>query len=303
MKRMVEVVYYLHSGFSCALGDVLLVFDYWRGENGRLREDRRLTANELNRYREVVVFISHSHEDHFDPVVYEWAKEIGAKTSIRYVVSEDVPEGRGSLRVRPGDVCEPFADVRVKVFDSTDLGVSYLVEKDGIRIFHAGDLNFWHWREESTLREIDEAEEAFRTAVDSIMKERIDLAFFPVDQRQGGLFDAGANYFIVSVKPRLLVPMHFWGRAEVAVEFARSSRCRQTEVIAMTRQGEKMRLEFAEDGFMTVNVLAAPEPSPVRPETNAGPVNFDGYDGGDPFANTDMPIALDDWEADENGSI
>lgn len=33
--------------------------------------------------------------------------------------------------------------MKVKAFDSTDEGLSYLVEMDGIRIFHAGDLNNW----------------------------------------------------------------------------------------------------------------------------------------------------------------
>lgn len=69
---------------------------------------------------------------------------------------------------------------------------------DGFHVFHAGDLNFWHWRDESTVREIDEADEAFRQAVDPIMAEEIDLAFFPVDPRQGRMYDAGANYFILA---------------------------------------------------------------------------------------------------------
>lgn len=298
MKRALEVTYYLHSGFSCAMGDVLLVFDYWQGEKRRLRKDKRLTGEKLSSYREVVVFVSHSHEDHFDPVVYEWGKDAGETTTIRYVISRDVPKGYVGQRVAAGEECAPFDDVHVKVFDSTDMGVSYLVEIEGVRIFHAGDLNFWHWREESTMKEIAEAEEAFRAAVEPIEKEAIDLAFFPVDQRQGGLFDAGAMYFIMTVKPRLLVPMHFWGRAEVAVEFARKSRCKQTEVVAMTRQGEKMRMDFDANDFITVNVLSAPEPVPIRAEEDEGIVNLGGYDGEDPFINTDMPIDLNGEETD-----
>ena len=188
--------------------------------------------------------------------------------------------------------------VRVKAFESTDLGVSFLVDLCGVHIFHAGDLNFWHWREESTIKEIEEADERFRRAVDPIMKESIDLAFFPVDPRQGRLFDAGANYFILSVKPRLLVPMHFWGRAEIAEEYARRARCRQTEVIAMTRFGEQIRLEFEEDGYLTVHLLTAPEPVAVKREDALpvadGQINLNGYEGHDPFNETDLPVKLDD---------
>jgi len=293
LDRVLEVTYYLQSGFSCAWGDTLLVFDYWQGERGRLREEKRLTQAALANYREVVVFVSHSHEDHFDQVIESWR----TLPNIRYVISYELPLGTEGIRMRPGDTCQPFPDVSVKAFDSTDLGVSYLVELAGIRIFHAGDLNFWHWREESTLKEIDEAEEAFRAAVEPITHERIDLAFFPVDQRQGRLFDAGANYFIMSAKPRLLIPMHFWGRAEIAIEFARRARCRQTEVVAMTRQGEKMRLDMAEDGFMTVHILAAPDPTPLKQDLTPGPVNLSGYEEGeDPFINSDLPIK---WDVDE----
>ena len=31
---------------------------------------------------------------------------------------------------------------------STDEGVAFLVEVNGVVIYHAGDLNWWHWDEE-----------------------------------------------------------------------------------------------------------------------------------------------------------
>ena len=215
-----------------------------------------------------------------------------------YIVSGDMPVGTRGRRMSPGDEMVLSPRVKVKAFESTDLGVSFLVDLCGVHIFHAGDLNFWHWREESTIKEIEEADERFRRAVDPIMKESIDLAFFPVDPRQGRLFDAGANYFILSVKPRLLVPMHFWGRAEIAEEYARRARCKQTEVIAMTRFGEQIRLEFEESGYLTVHLLTAPEPVAVKKEDALpvadGQIDLNGYEGHDPFNDTDLPVKLDD---------
>ena len=216
LTTFMNLTYYHHSGFSAAVEDILLVFDYRLGEHRELPADKRINENTLRRYREVYVFISHEHPDHMDPEVFEWRKIV----PVTYVVSMDMPIGTRGKRMAPGDTLTLSQRVKVKAFGSTDLGVSFLVDVCGIRLFHAGDLNFWHWREESTVKEIEEAEEAFRRAVDPIMKEDIDVAFFPVDPRQGRLFDAGANYFIMSVKPRLLIPMHFWGRAEIAVEFA-----------------------------------------------------------------------------------
>lgn len=301
MDRVVNVTYYHHSGFSVSLDDVLLVFDYWTGEHGELPEQKRITPAFLESFREVVVFISHDHPDHMDPVVFEWRKIV----PVTYVVSADMPVGTRGKRMAPGDEITLSDKVSVKAFDSTDLGVSFLVNLCGIRVFHAGDLNFWHWREESTVREIEEADEAFRTAVDPIMKENIDVAFFPVDPRQGKLFDAGANYFIMSVKPRLLIPMHFWNRAEIATEFARRSRCRQTEVVAMTRFGEEIRLVFEESGYLTIHLLTAPEATaaakaePALPVAEEAPaaetqVDLESYEGHDPFNDTDLPVKMDD---------
>lgn len=298
LAQFVNVTYYHHSGFSAALDDVLLVFDYWQGEKMELPVEKRITPEFLQQFREIYVFVSHEHPDHLDPEVFMWRKIV----PVTYVVSSDMPVGTRGKRIAPGDTLRLSDKVTVKAFDSTDLGVSFLVDVCGVKIFHAGDLNFWHWREESTVKEIDDAEEAFRSAVDPITKEEIDLAFFPVDPRQGRLFDAGANYFILSVKPRLMVPMHFWGRAEIAVEFARRSRCRQTEVIAMTRPGEQFRLELDDQGYMTVHLLSMPEPVPLSraaselpiAEAAPGDIDLDSYDGSDPFRETDLPVKLDD---------
>lgn len=289
------VTYYHHSGFSVALDDVLLIFDYWLGEQKELPEDKRITPEFLSHFKEIYVFISHEHPDHMDPVVYEWRKDF----PITYIVADDMPVGTRGKHIKKGDEMRLTSRVSVKAFDSTDLGVSFLVDVCGIKVFHAGDLNFWHWREESTVKEIEEADEAFRKAVEPITHEAIDVAFFPVDPRQGRLFDAGANYFILSVKPRLLIPMHFWGRAEIAVKFARQSRCRETEVVAMTRFGEQIRLEFEQSGYLTIHLLDKPEtipaPKMAEDESDAGQtVDLEGYEGHDPFNDTDLPVKFDE---------
>lgn len=299
LAQFVNMTYYHHSGFSAAVDDILLVFDYWLGERQELPEEKRITEDFLQKFREIYVFVSHEHPDHMDPEVFEWRKIV----PVTYIVSSDMPVGTRGKRMAPGDTLTLSERVTVKAFSSTDLGVSFLVEACGVKLFHAGDLNFWHWREESTVKEIEEAEEAFRQAVDPITKEEIDVAMFPVDPRQGRMFDAGANYFIMSVKPRLLIPMHFWGRAEIAVEFARRSRCRQTEVVAMTRPGEQIRLETDDEGYMTVHLLSAPEQSPLARMTDELPiadaetseqVELQPYDESDPFGETDLPVKFED---------
>ena len=192
----------------------------------------------------------------------------------------------------PGDEYKVNEHLNIKAFDSTDLGVSYLVEYDDIKIYHAGDLNFWHWRDESTAQEIDEAEDAFKEAVKPIQKENIDIAFFPIDPRQGKMFDAGANYFIMAVKPRLLFPMHFWKRSEIAIEFARRCRTRETEIIALTQSGSSALISINEDRFMTVNILQ--EQKGKNPYyRNKDEIKLDHYNQGDPFSDSDLPVSFD----------
>ena len=142
MDRKLTITYYLHSGFSVAMEDVLLVFDYWTGEQGELPQDKRITPEFLRTFREVYVFISHEHPDHLDPVVFTWRTEV----PITYIVSADMPIGTRGKRMAPGDALTLSPRVQVKAFDSTDLGVSFLVDLAGVKVFHAGDLNFWHWR-------------------------------------------------------------------------------------------------------------------------------------------------------------
>lgn len=294
MEQLLDVTYYYHSGFSAAMGDTLLIFDYWTGENGELPAEKRITIGYLKKFKEIVVFISHEHPDHMDAQVFEWRKEV----PMTYIVSYDMPIGIRGKRMAPGDTLTLSENLKVTAFASTDLGVSFLVDLQGIRIFHAGDLNFWHWREESTLKEIEEADQEFQQAMEPLKGQAIDLAFFPVDPRQGRMFDAGANAFILGVKPRVLIPMHFWGRAEIAVEFARRARCRETEVLAMTTYGEQIRLQFEDNGYLTIHLLSVPRPV-VMPESRAEQtgktnVSLQSYDAGDPFAETDLPVKIEE---------
>ena len=287
------VVHYYHSGFSVANDDTLLVFDYWRGEDLELTEERQLSDEQIRSFTNVVVFISHEHIDHLDPIVFTW-KDL---TNVIYIVSSDMPVGTRGKRMAPGDTYSPVPGVDVTAFDSTDLGVSFLVDFNTLRVFHAGDLNFWHWREESTMQDIEEADAEFRKVVSTISGEDIDVAFFPVDPRQGAMYEAGANYFIMSVKPRILVPMHYFHRADVALEYARTASSRDTEVLAMPLYGDTIRIEIDDEGFLNVTPIhpadASGKPAEgENPEEEPAPDFFDPeLDDDNPFDESDLPIA------------
>ena len=285
MADTATVTYFHHSGFTVAVQDTLLVFDYWRGEHDELPLNAQLKDTDFEGYKRILVFVSHDHEDHFDEVIYTWDFQ---RLPITYIVSDDLPIGKRGKRMKPGDKIN-VGDVDIQAFDSTDKGVSFYVTVHGLHIFHAGDLNLWHWREESTLREIAQAEKDFYAAMAPIEHLPIDIAMFPVDPRMGGFYDAGANYFIMSVKPRLFLPMHWQGKAEVATGYARKGRTRYTEVLALTRPREQAQLEF-DGSFLHINTFTVmPE---VKNEPEDTEVKLDAFDPNDPFINTDLPVKL-----------
>ncbi|MCL1854599.1 MAG: MBL fold metallo-hydrolase [Clostridia bacterium] len=290
MEKQLKVTYHYNSGFSIRIGGMLLIFDYWEGEGQSLPEVGRLTRKILSAYEQIYVFVSHSHPDHFSSVIYNWRE--GLPTT--YVVSSDMPVGTRGKRIVPLETMDLGPDISVKAFGSTDLGVSFLVRAYGMDIFHAGDLNLWHWRQESSLREIEAAETAFYQACAPLKGEKIDLALFPVDPRQGMMYDAGANHFILTQKPRVFIPMHWQDREEVAVDFARRAKSPQTEVLALVRPGEAATISYR-DHHLNIHIIEPPKDmadlpiSPMRrPERR--PMEAQGDD---PFVDTDLPVELE----------
>ncbi len=287
MDKQLKLIYHYHSGFSVQIGGTLLVFDYWEGEDRSLAQVGRITPQFLQAFEQIFVFISHAHPDHLDPIVYTW--EV-AGLPITYIVSSDMPVGTRGKRIAPGQEKSLSQNIRVKAFQSTDLGVAFLVEAYGVNIFHAGDLNLWHWRQESSLREIEAAENAFYEAIEPIKGESIDVCMFPVDPRQGLMYDAGANHFILTIKPRVFIPMHWQDRPEVAIDFARRSRTQNTEVLALTKPGVVANLTFT-DGLLDIHIIEPPKDFGELPITPARRVEPEPT-GDDPFADTDLPVDL-----------
>lgn len=290
MEKQLKIIYHYHSGFSVQVGGTLLVFDYWEGEGRTLPQVGRIDEAFLSAFENVYVFISHAHPDHLDPIVYMWEN---GRTPITYIVSSDMPVGTRGKRIAPGQKKVLDEHVSVKAFQSTDLGVAFLVTAYGLNIFHAGDLNLWHWRQESSLREIEAAERAFYEATEPIQQEKIDVAMFPVDPRQGMMYDAGANHFILTMKPRVFIPMHWQERTEVAIDFARRARNPNTEVLALTKPGVVANLTFT-DELLDIHIIEPPkdfDELPIAPSRK--PDSSAGMEGGeDPFADSDLPVDI-----------
>lgn len=196
------VSYLEHSGFAVETDTKVLVFDYYKDPAGI-----------VNAYgaakKPLWFFISHGHADHFNPRIADFS----ASTAY-YVYNKDVPftGGRPEQR-RSMAVYEAIrlGDVQIKQYGSTDEGGSFLIRTDDYAIFHAGDLNRWHW-DGDTGANIKEADELFERELKCLDGLVVDIAFFPVDARLERTREWGVTDFVnVVTVQRALIPMHYFG--------------------------------------------------------------------------------------------
>jgi L-ascorbate metabolism protein UlaG (beta-lactamase superfamily) len=219
MKNIdVKIDYLYNSGFTVEIENYFLVFDYWKEEDGRDVAERFPDG------KKVVVFASHSHGDHYNPDILRWRER---NPGIEYVLSSEIrPKAEGGGVHRMARYKElRLGDMVVKTFGSTDLGVSFLVKADGITIFHAGDLNWWDWYDDTEANN-RAMEKRFKREIGKIKGEEIDIAFFPVDPRLKDSYRLGADYFRAEAEPEFLIPMHYGENAWVNDEFPDLARFR-----------------------------------------------------------------------------
>ena len=215
-----KITYLAHSGFAVETARHFLVFDYYQSRSAASRTiaDGVITADYLKTKSNIYVFASHNHSDHFDPMILDWGK---TNPAITYILSDDIsiPATKGKIHFMQAYETVGAGQLTIKSYGSTDQGISFLVQADGLAIFHAGDLNWWHWKNE-TPKEQAWAESFFKSEIDKIPPQNIDIAFFPVDPRLEEFYCIGAEYFAAKFSPRLLIPMHFWSNYAAIGEFA-----------------------------------------------------------------------------------
>jgi len=209
-KPDVKINYLYNSGFAVETANHLCIFDYWKDGKASIKD---LLCIE----KKVIVFVSHSHGDHYNPEIFKWLE---TNPDIDYVLSSGIRPGFKSEKLHSMGRYKELVldDVRIKSFGSTDMGVSFLVAVDSITLFHAGDLNWWHWFDETEKYNRDMATR-FKGEIGRIKEEKIDIAFFPVDPRLRDSYRLGVEYFMKEVKPSWLIPMHYGENTFVEEEF------------------------------------------------------------------------------------
>ncbi len=205
-NESVRITYLLNSGF--VVEDTAhrwaLVFDAYRDVRGDI--ERALASAE-----KVYFFVSHAHFDHFSPSIARYEK------TAKFFLSEDIRSLSGAGRFPEAKTVWlgkyggwKGEGLRVRSFDSTDEGTSFLVEIGGWRIFHAGDFNWWHWKNDPPDA-IGFARNGFFKQMKRLDGMEFDLAFFPADGRLEEARDWGAKEFCRRTGTQALVTMHSVG--------------------------------------------------------------------------------------------
>lgn len=221
---MIELTYIFHSCFILETEKCILIFDYWMDPSDAIRKSIKRSGR-----KHIYVFASHFHEDHFNREILKW-KDENPSAHYTYILSKDIMRHRragkedADVWLAKGGVWKDD-NIKVTTTGSNDSGVSWIIETDDKRIFHAGDLCNWYARflTENTPEETIYSEE-FGAHINPVVEEKrflgelkdirkitgsFDIAMFPVDGRIGNGYTLGARQFIERFRIGLFVPMHF----------------------------------------------------------------------------------------------
>ena len=235
-----RAVFLDHSGFLVESDSAALLFDWWKGELPAVKPGVPL-----------YVFASHVHPDHFDPRIFALD---GTDRDVQFVLGHDIklsPRNLSRWGVSPktSEKCRnlrggqslalPGADV--EALSSTDEGEAFLVTVDSWTVFHAGDLNWWHWEGEDKAWNNNMAAN-FKKYTEPLRGRRLDLAMLPLDPRLGEAGFRGPAYFLETADVRRFLPMHQWGDFGFTEKFL--ARCPEfrPQTVPVTEEGQGFSL-------------------------------------------------------------
>ena len=208
---MFRITYVYHSCFTIELDNTVLIFDFTQG-----------VLPQFDTEKTIYVFASHRHPDHFKPKVFELVKRY---PKIHFFLSDDIRQSStwfARLRITDKDlkdyvtVIRPdrkitYSDLTIESLKSTDEGVAFLITAEEKHIYHAGDLNWWHWDGEPEQENLNMAAQ-YKEQIDSISGRSFDVSFVPLDPRLKDAYGYGMDYFLTHTLSKAVFPMHMWDK-------------------------------------------------------------------------------------------
>ena len=248
IKMIITYVY--HSCCAIEFDAFSVIIDYYKdalvNENGK--EEGWIADYLLKKEKPLYVLCTHSHSDHFNPDVLTWNK---SKTNVTYLFSKEVKDTlKGILnddKVHYLDKLESFEDdnLSVKAFGSTDAGASFYIQHNDVKIFHAGDLNNWHWNEEVPKDESFVFENQYICELELVAEEvkQLDIAMFPLDPRLGKDFLRGGEQFINKIKTANLLPLHFGDNYQLIKQFKPIAEAANCKLLPLEHTGQSFKIK------------------------------------------------------------
>jgi len=226
-------VYLGHAGWLVRTAEHALVFDYTGPPH-----DGPLDRGALEGIPSLL-FVSHAHGDHYQPQTIELARELpGAKVVLGW------REPRVNDAIVPADgTWTEIAGAGVFALHHDYDGIPegfFLVRSGGIVIYHSGDHGTWS----------DPPHETFRHNIERLAAaaKRLDLAFLSSFGRAGtrtGL-NAGDDFTLRTLKPRVTFPMHCGGCEERYVAFAEEAEAREVPTTVALAEAPGVAFRYAD---------------------------------------------------------
>lgn len=200
---MIKVTFIHHSAFMVELQEHVLLFDYTQGE---------IPAYDRN--KDLYVFASHAHGDHYSPSILQLnAKEV--------ILGFEMEQKNDNIYCLLPHSSKTLHDIKIHTFFSTDEGVAFLIECEGRRIYHAGDLHNWHWPGD-TLQEENWMKQHYEEEMRYLAPFHPHIAFVVLDPRLQMYAEEGMDTFFSMVEADIVFPMHLWGDFHFAKQYQKT---------------------------------------------------------------------------------
>lgn len=190
-----------HSGFMVELDNHLLLFDYYKKDLPIVKTDKPL-----------YIFVSHNHKDHYNLEIFEKTKDFKKR---EFIFASNVKSNHENIHFMHHDETLLLDDLKISTLLSTDSGVAFIIEVEGKRIYHAGDLHLWLWDDDSE-KEAKMMRGSFMVEMKKIKNQHFDCAFLVLDSRQSDEHaNLGIDIFNEYTDTDVVFPMHFSDNPEI----------------------------------------------------------------------------------------
>jgi L-ascorbate metabolism protein UlaG (beta-lactamase superfamily) len=210
VTREAYIWYLLHCGYAIKTPTKLLIFDYVRSTRDfpdtisiQSLATGRINPRELNGL-DIYVFVTHDHEDHFDPVILDWGDQI---ENLTYIFGWRATDDSSHY-----NLIDPRASLHFDEMDILTINcqsgvpeVAYLVKTDGLTIFFQGDYK------SDSPADIDYLLDQCDT---------VDMAFLGATPQRWAEASARIVDMMKRLDPQVVFPMHYGGKEKTYQLFA-----------------------------------------------------------------------------------